>query len=374
MYWRPDPRATLQRTRKQLADMRDHGMNAVATDPPRPMVRVENGTLLVDAGKTVEFLRLVRREGLTGPIPAYANALEGWTREVFGRRDFESNLKRLVAEIVRISERPDTPELLFYPVDEIGGSKTRQDRFIRIASLIHAVPGARVYLTANNFEGGVRCAEQIDIWCSNIPLTRVQEKFVADRGKTYMRYGSHFTKDPRRARSSAGFGLFARGAAAMYYWHYQMPNGDPFDDLDGRARDWCAAYPGPDGPLPTLDWEAIREGVDDLRYIHTLELLAERCRSMGGPPAAAAAEAHARLDQILHDESGRTDPYRFKEDLGHDDFHALRRRVADLAIGLEAAAGDALQPTDSRPSAHHAPRPSRSLRLRDDLEVGAAFR
>jgi len=29
--------------------------------------------------------------------------------------------------------------------------------------------------------------------------------------------------------------------------------------------------PGPDGPLPTIACEGAREGIDDMRYIYTLE-------------------------------------------------------------------------------------------------------
>jgi hypothetical protein len=36
--------------------------------------------------------------------------------------------------------------------------------------------------------------------------------------------------------------------------------------MDGTHKDFNIAYPSQEGPIPTLSWEAFREGVDDCRY------------------------------------------------------------------------------------------------------------
>jgi hypothetical protein len=103
--------------------------------------------------------------------------------------------------------------------------------------------------------------------------------------------------------------------------------------LDGDSRDWCAAYPGRDGPIPTLDWEGVGEGVDDLRYINTLRSMAEQCRKLGGPAAQKANQATAELDRLLSDDT-TTSAYDFMKKLSNDDFNALRRKVVDLILPL----------------------------------------
>ena len=53
--------------------------------------------------------------------------------------------------------------------------------------------------------------------------------------------------------------------------------------------------PPPGGPLPTPNWEALREGIDDFRYLYQLETLA-REKAASHPDAAAEAERY--LDQL----------------------------------------------------------------------------
>lgn len=71
----------------------------------------------------------------------------------------------------------------------------------------------------------------------------------------------------------------------MWFWCWNYWVGDPWNDFDGRGEvdtgpaqsdaDWVAVYPSVDGvnPVRTLAIEAAREGVDDVRYIKTLEHL-----------------------------------------------------------------------------------------------------
>jgi Glycoside hydrolase 123, catalytic domain len=71
----------------------------------------------------------------------------------------------------------------------------------------------------------------------------------------------------------------------MWFWSWNFYVGDPWNDFDGRGEsvaypsqsdaDWNAVYPSVDDnePVRTLAVEAAREGIDDVRYIKTLENL-----------------------------------------------------------------------------------------------------
>jgi hypothetical protein len=122
-------------------------------------------------------------------------------------------------------------------------------------------------------------------------------------------------------------------AEAMYYWHYQAFNGDPWNDLDGNARDWCVAYPGEDGELvPTIDWEGLREGVDDMRYIATLKHYA--ALPAATPEGKVAADAAMNtLEEVLAGAPTATQ-YDFRSDLSDEAFHGLRRRLVDAILAL----------------------------------------
>ena len=94
--------------------------------------------------------------------------------------------------------------------------------------------------------------------------------------------------------------------------------GDPNDDLDsqknsrGQAmRDNTLTYLSTDGPIPTLQWEALREGYDDMRYLTTLADLLDELRG-SDPQTVATIEReidtelrkyhhtidHVRLDRV----------------------------------------------------------------------------
>ena len=66
---------------------------------------------------------------------------------------------------------------------------------------------------------------------------------------------------------------------------------DPFK-INPYFRGWGFVYPTVDGVVRTLSWDGFREGVDDVRYLTTLKLLAESSDS------PATREALEFLDGI----------------------------------------------------------------------------
>lgn len=331
MYWH-DERVSGELLDRQIRDMLAHGVTAVTMNLA-PEFKNVDGRLVLDTTELTAFLRHLRELGIEGPIP-YNPGIEGKVKRAVPDLPFEEAYVEAVRQLQEVSDRPDTPQLLFYPVDEIGNDEARGASANRQCQLIGRVPGAVSYITVNNYEAGEKWGDPFDIWCGNIEYTVEQEQRLLARGKRYMRYGPAYLNDARKARTCAGFGFYRRPAEAMYYWHYQAYNGDPFNDFDGTARDWCAAYPGPDGELiPTLDWEGIREGIDDMRYIATVKKLAARAQGGNAAQQAAAQAALAELDAVLGMDYG-VNQYTYGERLSDEEFHNLRRRLADSIIRL----------------------------------------
>jgi hypothetical protein len=107
-------------------------------------------------------------------------------------------------------------------------------------------------------------------------------------------------------RYQAGFLFYKSGAKSEVSWTYQVIKGQPFDDFDGTGsepKDACIVYParnptaGGRTTLSTLQWEGIREGIDDYKYLHTLKQWISRALQSGHQDAAASAQA--TLDSIL---------------------------------------------------------------------------
>ena len=64
------------------------------------------------------------------------------------------------------------------------------------------------------------------------------------------------------------------------------------------------AYPDQSGrPIPTLRWEAMRDGIDDVRYLQALDraIAAAEARLTKADPPAGLAPALARARQVRKD-------------------------------------------------------------------------
>jgi len=73
------------------------------------------------------------------------------------------------------------------------------------------------------------------------------------------------------------------GVDGMSSWTFQntqnargLPGGADF-----RGSDIYLAYPDPRGPIATLKWEAIREGIDDHKLVHQLGKRIQKLKRMG---------------------------------------------------------------------------------------------
>ncbi len=73
-------------------------------------------------------------------------------------------------------------------------------------------------------------------------------------------------------------------------WGFAATNANPYNDFDGGHKDWNVIFPGVDGPTPTIYWELCREGVDDCRYVATLQQQIRQAKEQGKTEAAQRAE------------------------------------------------------------------------------------
>ena len=112
------------------------------------------------------------------------------------------------------------------------------------------------------------------------------------------------------------------GSQTYAYQHGFGPGGSmgrPWDDFDNAIyRPHIFAYPTVDGVVDTLQWEGVREAVDDTRYVATLRAAIDETQKSGNK---LAEEAERWLEQV--DITG--------------DLHAIRRAIADRIIELKAA-------------------------------------
>ncbi|MGI9290453.1 MAG: LamG domain-containing protein [Gammaproteobacteria bacterium] len=76
---------------------------------------------------------------------------------------------------------------------------------------------------------------------------------------------------PATWRRNYGLLLWQSGYDGAMPYPWQHSYGNAWNDFDHyRHKDLVFAYPAVDKPIDTLQWEAFREGVDDVRYLTTL--------------------------------------------------------------------------------------------------------
>jgi len=303
------PPTPKQDVEKLLADIRDHGVRAV-TMSFQPAVKVRDDKLEIDFSRSDEFVSLLKKYGITGPMPFHPPRPKGKYVEC-------------VRAMLDHARQKGWPEVLFYPVDEPGNSQKRRDECLKLLQLIKQVPGAVTYVTCN---GKVEdYVPKIDPWMDvrcyqMLSYTRKQQEDTLAKGDRLYFYYGPIGDDAKRARLVNGFFFWRTGATALYYWHHQYVCGSPNTDFDSRARDWCAVYPGPSGPLSTVAWEGVREGIDDLRYIELLkktmseskdaDAVAEAKRALEGIKQAIDPEGPNFKDTLKAMKSGQMDRFR----------------------------------------------------------------
>jgi hypothetical protein len=106
----------------------------------------------------------------------------------------------------------------------------------------------------------------------------------------YYNNGMFYGHSTLASRSLAGFEFLRSGAEVASAWGFDCTYDNPHNDFDAGHRDWNVVFPGVDKLTPTIYWELCREGVDDCRYVATLQQEIRRAKERGQAAAARRAE------------------------------------------------------------------------------------
>ena len=333
--------------RAECIDMREHGMNTLQLRSPQLVTLKEKEKYRIDASAFAADIEFYRSTGLVTDRPSmlffgmantvYSHFLgHTWPKHADGAElpppEYYPILTDLVRQMEAERQGHDWPQLFYYPLDE--ASADAAPFLAKLLQAVKAVPGARTYVTQIFERESSRVFEEwVDVWCSGYFPTdfegMAREKA---RGRVFWCYPNFVACSrgvPNAARITYGFGFWRSGVSCLIPWHYQAACGNPFNDFDSYYGDWCLAYPGPDGPIPTQRWEAIREGIDDYRYVYTLETLIAAAVEEGRD-CRDAQELLERLRTSVEPQSRYTQDWPWQ----HSEYQAWRRRLADEIVKL----------------------------------------
>ncbi|MEE3368300.1 MAG: hypothetical protein VX346_03035 [Planctomycetota bacterium] len=306
-----------------------------------------------------------------------------------------------VKDCVTIAQRGQErgwPELLFYLMDEVGGIDPYNGdrrmlwmreviRPIKAAGLRTADANGYLYKTSDyqkwygqgrkldkhelivNEQGLIVDELLVENILHHLGITLLSTSMGVDEKtlsrlramkKDYWLYNcAQPALHPEVDRFHYGLYTWRTGAKGFFMWHYTSTEwrekGQVFWPwMDGQATFhntghlWpMYAVLSPRGPIPTISWEAIREGVDDYRYLLTLRHHLHRAEQGTSEEQALAAEARnvltAMRERIPIDAPRRTytevgaAAIHAWHDLDTVDYDDFRRTVADWIVRLAAA-------------------------------------
>ncbi|NLF94581.1 MAG: DUF4091 domain-containing protein, partial [Oligosphaeraceae bacterium] len=195
------------------------------------------------------------------------------------------------AELSAIVKRQQWRELLFYPVDEpFAGGQERLGRAIKLYNELKTAPGVRTYSTVTQNDINA-IGNGLDVRCYTVnhdtfQPDRILAECAALPEKEFWWYSNGAREYPDAVRFKAGFFHYRTGARGQFYWAYLNPRGDMFNDFDEGNSDHVTVFIQDGKIISTLQWESIREGIDDYRYLRLLE---ELCQKYADQAEAAAA-------------------------------------------------------------------------------------
>jgi len=263
------------------------------------------------------YVKTCTKEGLTGPVNCYSMVLGPGSRrdcviwytdsatgeersakiavgeERFARvwsaflRDFAQHMERmgwLGRTNIAFDERPpDVMEELFRLVKEHGG-------------------GLGTALAGEYSPWFSEVVDDYSVIAPGPPPDACDERRLRGRTTTfYVCCGpprpNTFVHSPPIEARLLPWVAFARRADGLLRWAYQSWPTDPWRRPDHRYPDWPAGdtflvYPGPRGPVSSIRWEMLRDGVQDYELFGMLE------RAALGRPTAEADAALSRVRQI----------------------------------------------------------------------------
>lgn len=325
-----DPRITFwgrdkqpQQALRQMADMAEHGMNSNTYEHANPYVKLKaDKTLIIDFEKPGmtsvysmnDFMHMVQRSGLTGPFGYYNGPYEwalfmlpGMLKLPRFSDEYNAALRQLAKAVDEQRKKMKWPHFIWFVGDEPAHDNLRRKTSQNAGEQILAVlPDAEVTNFFNGMHSGIKDWEIMrsgaTLNCANFFNDMVLKETKKLGYKKHWNYNSAMWEDRDSRANRIAYGILPWKLKSSGVTQYVLRESAPrskgkefaiYDQINYGRTDCDYTYPAADGPLPTRDWESVRQGVYDYYYFYTLRKL---IRQAGNIPEAKAAQAE--LDSI----------------------------------------------------------------------------
>ena len=303
----------------ELQDMKDHGMTSVFIFPPLGYLKCKGenpSEIKIDFGDSplITVLDDFNKLNFAGDFCLQTSNIESaCNRFLPDEAAFESAYISIIRQLDDYCKDRGYSRIIYQPHDELPSHPALFPAFARELKCLKKAGAITEsdhlwYRTSRSCQKEIdKCVDFIDIFTlryNNRNLFYVDpweemEKKCSEMGKKLYAYNSNNAcgfANPMTMRFMCGwfFKTAGKGTTGQFTWVYQYPSSSPYLEFDADCTDWMYHYPCDKkaGRLggPSIDWECMREGVDDLKYVVTLENLIGRCRAAGFDKDADGAE------------------------------------------------------------------------------------
>ncbi len=343
----------LRRAELEHRDLAAHGMNGITLScwAGAP----QDGKWKFDFDALAAKIELLRRHGMERPLPVSFPTFTTYGKYVRTPRrshlrgvevpppEFFRTVTQMVERIEAERRIRQWPEFLYYPVDEPSTQPSSVAFMVEVLKAIKRVPGARTYVTADPVhEQFDPMRPYVDVWCCQ-PFNPDRETVLEDMkkhpGREYWCYPNHVNGENDHtpvtgARMTYGFGFWRSGFRALIPWIYKHETGNPWNYLDSTYMDFFNRTADDGDTIPVAMYEAYREGIDDGRYLTTLQHWIRRAREAGRNDLAERA---ARDLEFLRDSINVQTKYKYTGMWDPEAFDVYRWMIAQHILELQGA-------------------------------------
>ena len=356
-----------EKTARDFADMKAHGVNSMLICPPGhvvPVLERVGDRVVASFPHTDKLMAELKRQGFNRPVPYYPRVLSCRVLDLFDRvdgvkfkagdyygqrcidykaEDYPEDLKAVLKDIFRqmVQHAKDAgwPEILWFLVDEPGAAALHERELewakVEFPLFAEACPGEKLLCTAYTRDVIDAIGVPLDVRVGELwrftddDLQRTATDDAQLWGIRWLCQHNAY----RFPRHFAGFGLDRMGLDGFTEWtYYGAPVYRPYDQI----IDWqgCSyAFEDERGNLlSTITWEAAQEGIDDARYAATLRaLIANGDSSVNLAHQQLARDASDWLATRIAEIPNRPATLREAE------LDELRREIANQIMTLTAA-------------------------------------
>lgn len=235
----------------------------------------------------------------------------------------EVNLKNILSQINTTAQGYSYPSVYIYGKDEAQGADLVAQR--RLWDVVHGMK-SKVFVAGYGDAFGL-VGDSLDLLVHAKQPSTLQAQKWHQRGHKIFNYGNPQTgpENPFLFRLNYGVVLWANGYDGAMPYAYQHCFGSCWNDVDhAKYRDHNLTYPTVDGVISTIAWEGFREGIDDVRYLTTLENLASDA-AVSVQRADQAKSFLRTLKATILEKQESSGKYNQKMDI---DLQAIRNQVA----------------------------------------------